>query len=244
MMKFHRIAPAALVLAAGAAVLAAGPLTDTQRKSAEAYLETAREKQARVAQLESYSGRLNTLDSAIYNLKRARSIVVSRDGEIAADLRARVDDALVDALLDQAEIYYVRKSFALARKRIADALAIESGNQRALSLADRVVTAESRGLFDDETFGTVAARRILQRRNIGVPVNGRLAGVPLRDRNVFPNGTPVRQDRSQTNPSPSSGSGISPAGGANSGPSGGISPAGGASPGPGGGISPAGGRGR
>jgi hypothetical protein len=165
-----------LLVTAAATIAVAMPDTAAERarKSATAHLEKGRELLADVAKLDTNAARLQSLDRALYFLRRSRTLLTGREGEAFDSLRADVSRDLVRALLDQAEIYYVRKSLSLAQKRAKEALAIDSEERRALELTKRIDTAKNTDIYEGK--GTVAIQRIRERRAA--------AGLPLRDRGI------------------------------------------------------------
>jgi hypothetical protein len=165
-----------LIVTAAATMAVAMPdsAAERARKSADAHLEKGRKVLAEVAKQKTNAARLQTLDRALYFLRRSRTLATAHQGEAIESLRANVARDLSRALLDQAEIYYVRKSLSLAEKRVKEALAIDPKDRRAHGLTERIDHAKKTDIYDG--LGTAAIQRIRDRRAA--------TGLPLRDRGI------------------------------------------------------------
>jgi len=147
---------------------------DRAMRLVAAQYQKGHDELAKVQSINSNTGRLHTLDRAIFFLRSARKGVSKNAPDAISDIRRNVDLDLANALNDQSEIYYTRKSLPLAEKRATEALAVIPGNARAAMMLRRIETAKERDIYDD--LGTVAVRRIRDRRAA--------AGLPLRDRGL------------------------------------------------------------
>jgi hypothetical protein len=92
----------------------------------------------------SNAARLNLLDDAIVALKRARGYAY-RSRSMGGEMRCAIDAKLVDALDDQAEIYYVRRALPTAMKRVNFALEVDPSDARSRQLLSMIWNAESYG---------------------------------------------------------------------------------------------------
>lgn len=154
-------------LALSSAVLGGTVLADTaenDRKLVTALVEKGQAKIDRIQKLKSNAERLQSLDSALYFLRRGRNITKSTASSSVSMLRADVDASLVRALNAETEIYYARQSLSLAKKRNAEALDVDSDNARALELKEMIRTAENTFEFGPDQH-SIAAQRVRDRIN-------------------------------------------------------------------------------
>jgi len=137
--------------------------------------EKGRKELARVAEATTRSRKLYALDRAATFLRRARTTALKSDAPPYLHLRANVDEALVDALNGQTEIYIARSSLRQAEKRNTEALSIAPRDLQARIYTDLITEAKSSDLWTDYQ-GTIAIERIRDRRAD--------FGLPIRDRGV------------------------------------------------------------
>jgi hypothetical protein len=174
-MRLHRFA-GALVLAAVATFALAGPDEDLKRTLAQsaANLEKGEALLAETSKPGTKAERLQTLDRALYFLRRARTLAVV--GQPLFDtVRADASRSVVRALDDEADIYYSRSSLSMAGKRVQEALAIDPTDTRTRTLADKIEAAKSSDLYGEDV-GGIELQRIRERRRIAVPLRDRGIG--------------------------------------------------------------------
>jgi len=163
------------LLALGTAAWPGPTAQEHDVRLATAQFEKGHELLGSVFNEKTNAARLQLLDRAVYFLRSARSTASKQSPDLMAPLSGKVDDDLVSALDNEAEIYYVRKSLNLAKKRATEALSIQPGESRAAGLLRRIREAESTDVYEGSN-GIAAIQRIRDRRAA--------AGIPLRDRGV------------------------------------------------------------
>jgi hypothetical protein len=175
-MRLIRFVGAAVVSATAMLASAlADPAQDRITAQAAANLDKGRNVLAEDRTDHTNAVRLQTLDRALYFLRRSRSLAVAGRSGRLDDVRTDASRSLVRALDDEAEIYYRRKSLSLADKRVDEALGIQRDDPRARNLAAMIAAAKSTDVYDGNV-GAVAVDRIRARRIA--------AGIPLRDRGI------------------------------------------------------------
>ncbi len=147
--------------------------SDRLLKRVDAHVTKGKERVDGLSKLKTNAKRLKALDRSLYNLRTARKLAKGSQDEKVVALAKTADSELVRALNGQTEIYYVRKSLPLAKKRNDEALAVNPKDARALKLAKWISDALEHDIYE-ELRNTVAIQRFKARR--------RAAGVPLRDR--------------------------------------------------------------
>ena len=93
----------------------------------------------------SNAARLNLLDDAIVALKSARGHAYRSRSLEGIEMRCAIDAKLIDALDDQAEIYYARRALPTAMKRVNFALEVDPSDARSRELLSLIFAAESYG---------------------------------------------------------------------------------------------------
>lgn len=170
-IKFFAVLALALASFVASAQGQASP--ERNLRLAAAQYEKGHSELALVPTIDSNSGRLRKLERAIFFLRSARSTITKNPPKVTTDLPRNVDVDLANALNDSGEIYYARKSLRQAEKRADEALLVIPGNARSTILLRKIEVAKETDIYD-ENLGTVAIRRIRDRRAA--------AGLPLRDR--------------------------------------------------------------
>ena len=165
-----------LLLCAGApAWTDPDPSASQKIRLATANLERGREQMATATTLKTNARRIDTLDRALYFLRRARAVTLPSTDSAVIEVRKDVESNLVQALDSQAQIYYSRSSYSLAKKRLEESLAIDPQDSQAQRLSEMIKDAESEDIYD-KIQGRAAIDRIRERRAA--------AGMPLRDRGI------------------------------------------------------------
>jgi hypothetical protein len=174
-MRFHRFAGALVLSAVAATFASATPDQDLRRTLAQsaANMEKGDSLLAETSKLHTNAERLQTLDRALYFLRRARTLAVVGDPQFDK-VRTDASQSTIRALDDEADIYYWRSSLTMAGKRVQEALAIDPTDTRSRALGDKIAAANASDLYED--VGGIELQRIRERR--------RITGIPLRDRGV------------------------------------------------------------
>src|SRR5262245_25764300 len=113
---------AALCLGAAAWAAPATRSTDRYMRPAMADLSRGQELLEKADSDDSNAARLRSLQRARYFLRRAQIAAARGVGGGFVAVGQSIDRALVRTFVDEAEIYYLRQSLPLARKRVMEAL--------------------------------------------------------------------------------------------------------------------------
>lgn len=170
----HVLGAVALLAVSSFASATPDPAAERRLASATISLEKGDRLLGEATKVKTNAGRLNALDRSLYFLRRARTLAPAGESRFAT-VRTSASTSVVQALGDQAEIYYQRKSLSLATKRVDEILAIDANDPRARNLAGMIASAKSTDVYAGGV-GTVAIQRIRERRAA--------AGIPLRDRGL------------------------------------------------------------
>jgi len=177
-MRSTTLLCASALLAICASAHAGGLVTaeDRDRQTITNKLADADHQMARTRKFAGNDAKLNAYDLAIDAYRRARATALKHPIGDFDKLRVDAERGLVRALDSEAEIYFYRGSIPQARKRVSEAVALDSSDSRALNLIEMINGAG----YDDVVYtqpNSVAAQRIYQRRSaLGNRLNGRAIG--------------------------------------------------------------------